>query len=389
MQMAVAESYPRLNAPAAAEGADVACAVPQPSADPFIALMHRLHGDHVPFYVTWEMTHQCNLDCVMCYNSPLNQPELTTAEGMALLDQLAEAGSLRLTLTGGEILTRRDFFPLAQHARERGFALTLKTNATLITPAVADRIAALQPFQVDVSLLGATDATFDAIAGSRHTLTRVLRGVRLLQERGVAVKLNSLLLTLNLQEQAEMSRLAAELGVFYEQTLKISPSDTGEEKAGQHQLSREQMEGVISADGAPLRPRMTSDTARTCSVGLASCLITPYGEVLPCIELRIPAGNVRTQPFGTIWQEAPIFRDLRTRHMVGELPECRICPLRLWCEGRCAGLAWKEHGDPYGAHRLACEHAQARFASLHPGEPVPETPLQIGRNRHTIPLRLL
>lgn len=352
------------------------CAVPENPADPFEALMARLNAQAVPFSVMWEMTHACNLDCVMCYNTPRDEPELSTAEGLDLLEQLAAAGALRLTLTGGEILTRRDFFTLAERARALGFALSLKTNGTLITPAVADRLAALQPAQVDISLLGATEATFDAVAGSRNTLTRVLRGVRLLQERGVEVKLNTLLLDLNAAEQLQMVELAAELGVQYEQTFKISPADDGRDKAGAHQLSRAQMSEVLAVDQPPLRPRMTSPTARTCSVGLSSCLISPYGEIFPCIELRIAAGNVRRQPFAAIWADAPIFRDLRARHTVGNLPECRVCPIRLYCEGRCAGLAWKEHGDPYGAHRLACQHAQARFAQLHPSQPIPETPLQ-------------
>jgi radical SAM protein with 4Fe4S-binding SPASM domain len=105
-------------------------------------------------------------------------------------------------------------------------------------------------------------------------------------------------------------------------------------------------------------------------------LISPYGVVYPCVELRIPAGDLRRKPFADIWAEAPIFKNMRMTHKFGNLPECRVCPINSYCEGRCAGLAWKEHGDPYGGHTLACQHAQARFAHRNPGEPIPETPLQ-------------
>ena len=124
--------------------------------DLYDALQARLKREHVPFTVLWELTHVCNLDCVMCYNVPQPEPELTTAECLDILEQLAAAGTLRLTLTGGEILTRRDFFIIAERARALGFALDLKTNGTLITPERADRLAALHPMQVDISLLGAT-----------------------------------------------------------------------------------------------------------------------------------------------------------------------------------------------------------------------------------------
>jgi AdoMet-dependent heme synthase len=349
--------------------------------DLYDALQARLKREHVPFTVQWELTHVCNLDCVMCYNVPQPEPELNTQECLDILEQLAAAGALRLMLTGGEILTRRDFFIIAERARTLGFALDLKTNGTLITPERADQLAALHPIQVDISLLGATPETSDAVMRGKNTLDRILRGVRLLRERGVRVKLNSLLLDLNIAEREQMIAIALELGVRYEQVFKVSPADDGTlaEAAGGRQLSRAQMTHTLMADASPFTPRAPAATTRTCSVGLSSCLISPYGVVYPCIELRIPAGRlagVRQQRFAEIWAGAPILRQLRFQHTYNNLPECRVCPINAYCEGRCAGLAWKDHGDLYGGHSLACQHAQARYAQQHPGEPIPETPLQ-------------
>ncbi len=353
-----------------------ACAQAPTLLDPYTALLQRLRAEHVPFTVLWELTHRCNLKCVMCYNVPRAQPELSTAEGLDILEQLAAAGTLRLTLTGGEILTRPDFFTLAEQARALGFALDLKTNGTLLTPELADRMAALTPVQVDISLLGATAATFDAVAGSHDTLRRVLRGVQLLIERGVHVKLNSLLLDLNVAEQRQMAALAAELGVAHEQVIKISADDDGDPHADQHQLTRSQMTEVLVIDEAPFVLKERSAASRTCSVGLSSCLISPYGVVYPCIELRLPAGDLRREKLADIWASSPLLNELRERHTWANLPECAACPIQAYCEGRCAGLAFKEHGDLYGGHTLACQQAQARFAQLHPDTPIPETPLQ-------------
>ena len=353
-----------------------ACGREGAPSDAYEVLLARLRNQTLPFSAMWEMTHVCNLDCVMCYNVPLAEPELSTAEGLDLLEQLAAAGTLRLLLSGGEILARRDFFTLAERARTLGFALDLKTNGSLLTPDTADRLAALNPVQVDISLLGATEATFDAVAGSRRTLSRVLRGVRLLQERGVRVKLNTLLLDLNLAEREAMLDLALELGVYYEQVFKISAADDGCDKAGHHQLSRQQMTSVFTDDQTPFQPLMLTAQSRTCQVGLSSCLISPYGEIYPCNELRISAGSIRRQAFADIWATAPIFQELRKRHTFANLPECQVCPINRYCEGRCAGLAWKEHGDLYGGETLACQQAQARFEHQNPGLHAPQTPLQ-------------
>lgn len=343
--------------------------------DAYDALLGRLRREYVPFSVLWELTHTCNFRCVMCYNEPLAEPELSTAECFGILEQLAEAGTLRLTLSGGEILTRRDFFDIATRARQLGFALDLKTNGSLITPEVADRIAALAPLQVDISLLGATADTFDAVAGVQQSLPRVLRGARLLLERQVRVQLNTLLLDLNIHQQRPMLDLALDLGVHYSQVFKVSPTDSGSNSSGTHQLTLAQMADALILDHTPFAPREFKPGARTCSVGLSSALISPYGVVYPCVELRIPAGRLRGERFADIWQNAPIFTQLRARHTIEHLPECRVCPIFRYCEGRCSGLAWKEHGDPYGGHTLACRHAQARYREQHDGQAAPDTPL--------------
>lgn len=350
------------------------CAADGGPVDAYDALLRRLKREAVPYAVQWELTHVCNLKCVMCYNEPLAEPELTTRECFDVLTQLAEAGALRLILTGGEILSRRDFFEIASEARRLGFALDLKTNGTLITAEVADRIAVLAPLQVDISLLGAGSETFDAISGVRHTFDRVLRGAGLLRERGVRVKLNTLLMRSNIAERTAMLDLARGLGVQYEQVLKISPSDAGRTKASEGQLSRAEMADALTEDAASFAPLRRSENTRTCSVGLSSCLISPYGVVYPCVELRIPAGDLRRERFASIWRNAPIFQELRAGHVVARLPECRECALLPYCEGRCAGLSWKETGDLYRGHTLACLHAQARYEQQHPGAPVPDTP---------------
>ena len=367
----------------------VACGQPGGQGDPYDQLLARLRREYVPFSAMLELTHACNLDCVMCYNTPRAEPELSTVEWLDALEQLAAAGALRLTLTGGEILARRDFFTIAQRARTLGFALDLKTNATLLTPESADRMAALQPAQVDISLLGASEATFDAVARSKQTLSRVLRGVRLLQERGVRVKLNTLLLDLNVAERGQMVELAQQLGVLYEQVFKVSAADDGSDRAGQHQLGRQQITALFQADQTPFQPARRSAESRTCQVGLAACLISPYGEVYPCNELRISAGRLtgpRRQPFAEIWANGPIFQRLRAQHTLANLPECRVCPINAYCEGRCSGLAWKEHGDLYGGQSLACQQAQARFEQQHPGQRAPQTPLQARRLQNDNPL---
>jgi len=71
----------------------------------------------VPMGVHLDVTYRCNERCVHCYLDHDDHGEMTTAEVKDVLEQLAEAGTFFLTLSGGEVLMRRDFFEILEHAR--------------------------------------------------------------------------------------------------------------------------------------------------------------------------------------------------------------------------------------------------------------------------------
>src|SRR5580700_10308881 len=86
----------------------------------------------IPLNVQLDLTYRCNERCVHCYLDHEDHGEMTTAEIKKLLGELAAAGVFFLTLSGGEILLRRDFFELLAFARGLAFVVKLKSNAILI-----------------------------------------------------------------------------------------------------------------------------------------------------------------------------------------------------------------------------------------------------------------
>ena len=71
----------------------------------------------VPLSAHIDLTFRCNERCIHCYLDHEDYGEMTTAEIKGVLDQLAEAGTFFLTLSGGEILLRKDFFEILEYAR--------------------------------------------------------------------------------------------------------------------------------------------------------------------------------------------------------------------------------------------------------------------------------
>ncbi len=131
----------------------------------------RLVNLRVPISGTLELTHRCNLGCVHCYLGSRQdrqhsaEREMTTDEVLSVLDQVAAAGCLNLVLSGGEPLLRRDFAEIYRHARGLGLVVTVFSNATLVTEELVDLFRDYPPYAVDISVYGATPATYEKVTG--------------------------------------------------------------------------------------------------------------------------------------------------------------------------------------------------------------------------------
>src|ERR1700684_171481 len=107
---------------------------------------------NIPLSVQLDLTYRCNERCVHCYLDHEDHGEMTTAEIKHLLDEMADAGVFILTLSGGEIMLRKDFFEILEYARERTFCIKLKTNAIMIREREAKRIRDLGVDTIQVSI---------------------------------------------------------------------------------------------------------------------------------------------------------------------------------------------------------------------------------------------
>ena len=111
--------------------------------------------------LAWETTRRCNLACLHCRAAAGSGPypgELSTEEGMALLDSLATLGQVVVILTGGEPLLREDIFELAAYGAARGHRMVMAVNGTLLTPPIAGRLKEVGIQRLSISLDGAAAA---------------------------------------------------------------------------------------------------------------------------------------------------------------------------------------------------------------------------------------
>src|ERR1700756_3477047 len=76
----------------------------------------------VPVHAIWELTLACNLSCKHCGSraGKARPDELTTAEALGVVSQLADLGTRQLTLIGGEAYLRHDWLDIVAYAVSRG-----------------------------------------------------------------------------------------------------------------------------------------------------------------------------------------------------------------------------------------------------------------------------
>ncbi|MBK8046596.1 MAG: radical SAM protein [Anaerolineales bacterium] len=300
--------------------------------------------------VHWELTYRCNEHCTHCFLD-VRAPdahaaaELTTQECRQVIDQLAELGTMNLTFSGGEPLLRSDFFEVAGYARHRRFVVRLCTNGALIDDAGADRIHALHPFAVEISLYGADAATHEAITRRPHSFARTLRAFRLLKERKVRTIMKTPLLRDNVHQLHQLESLAAECGAHFQPSHLITARNSGDRSPLRRRLSDDELRWVLRETLTPAQTIATMQTPRRSVCGIAQWgfVLGPDGSVYPCVEVRQVAGNVRCQPVQEIWNQDEFWLPLAEvcRRMP---PMCRDCAFHTTCQ-RCPGLALLEEGS--------------------------------------------
>jgi radical SAM protein with 4Fe4S-binding SPASM domain len=331
----------------------------------------------VPIAVQFDLTYRCNERCVHCYLDHDDHGELATHEVTHVLDQLAAAGTLFLTFSGGELLLRKDFFELVAYACARRFDVKLKTNAILLGDEEARRIRDLGVRQVQVSIYSHRAQVHDGITKVAGSLNRSLAAIRFLKARGLRVLIANVLMRQNAADYPGVQALARELGVECTIDPTITPKMDGDTSVVALRVPRTELLRVftdrtlVGEAAGPLPPAAFDSSALDdvpCSAGHTSCYISPYGDIYPCVQFPLPSGNLRRQRFDEIWHGSKQLEEVRAITL-RDLPTCSSCSFVSSCT-RCPGLAYME-GNMRGPSSADCEKsmvfAQAALQTINGG----------------------
>jgi radical SAM protein len=346
-----------------------------------------------PMLVFWETTRACLLACRHCRASATTQAppgELSTAEGFALIDQVAGFGRPYpiMVLTGGDCLLRADLFDLVDYAVSLGIPVCLSPSVTpLLGPAKIDRIARSGIRAVSVSLDGCRGQTHDGVRGIAGHFGTTITAIAQLAAAGITVQVNTTVMGHNVDDLPGIAALLSRLGAHIWEVFFLVQVGRG---TGAPTLSAAGHEDVchflydasaygfivrtveapffrrvvmarragVPAPSSPLYRRLTTHltsllgepasrpSAHTAPTrdGKGIVFVAHDGQVYPAGFLPLGLGSIRTRPLPDIYRDDPLLKSIRAARFTGRCGPCEYADL---CGGSRA-RAYATTGDPLG-----------------------------------------
>lgn len=326
-----------------------------------------------------ELLPLCNMNCDMCYVR-LSREEMeakgrlrTADEWLEIGRQMKDAGVLFLLLTGGEPFLYPDFRRLYLELRKMGMIITINTNGTLIDEDLAEFFGKYKPRRVNITLYGTDEETYDKLCHYPRGYEKTLRGIRLLREQGVDVKVGGSLARANQDDLDKLLDIGEELDIpvrvdtymmpatrerdlSYNMQSRLNPEEAA--RARIHALKREMgpelfpqyvRQSVERADHP--EPAEAKPGHISCMAGQCSFTINWQGEMRPCVILTEPAISVFEVGFEAAWKY--IVEETR-KILLNE--KCSTCHMRHLCR-TCAASALLETGSYDGVPDYMCRYA--------------------------------
>jgi len=364
-----------------------------PGAGPAAIAYQERTGIKAPRIIAWEITRSCNLNCVHCRAASrygTYPGELSLDEIKAVIDNIVTITNPIIILTGGEPLLRADIWDIIDYAHEKGAMPVVGTNATLITPEIAQKLADHGVPRISVSIDFPTAEEHDSFRLMPGCFEQSIEGIKNAKAAGIGVQINTTVTKLNADKLEDIHTLAENLKVDAFHIFMLVPTGRGSDLVDL-ELSPEESEEVLTwayerQKTSPLHFKPTDSPhyyriirqlakkegkkvtreeygldamTRGCLGGITFCFISHIGDVQPCGYFDRQLGNVKQQPFSEIWTDAKVFNDLRDYSLLKG--KCGACEYKAVCGG-CRARALEMTGD-YLAAEPYCAYLPPSFSS--------------------------
>jgi radical SAM protein with 4Fe4S-binding SPASM domain len=331
--------------------------------------------ERIPLSGSIELTQKCNLRCIHCYydrnTGSRKRKEINTKEICSLLDDITEAGCLYFLMTGGEPLLRSDFLEIYRYAKERGLIITLFSNGTLINEQIVDLFQELPPYEVEISLYGATASTYEKVTGIPGSFRKCFDAIELLVKKDIHLRLKTILMNVNSHEFFDIRKIAKDLGVKFRFDAAIFPCFNGDRSpldyrvSPQEAVAKEFLDEENISDWKRFFKRMKGyklpDSMYHCGAGRASFHIDAFGNLSPCLMTNTISYDIVKSNFLEGWQKG-IF-GISELKAFGDIKDCGQCEKIHLC-GYCPAFFALENGNESIRSDYVCTMGNERYQKI-------------------------
>ena len=327
-----------------------------------------------PLFTVWNFTNRCNLQCRHCYQDSAHDAladELTLAEKLDLVDQMAEQYVPMIAFAGGEPTICADLLPVLRRCKRHGMHTSVATHGGTMTPRLAAELADAGARYIEISLDSVHPEKHDAFRGQPGMWHRTVRGMRyVVQQPGLRLGIAMCVHQGNFDEVEDMLHFAVDIGASCIAHFNFIPVGRGLEMtegditpAQREWLLRTLNEwmqsgriGVISTAPQLGRVSLThaaADGRQSCShagsgggwkarvvakylggwgAGRTYVCIEPSGDITPCVYMpQRVLGNIRRRRFIDICRHNQFSELLCDRTKLTH--HCEVCKFKNYCGG--------------------------------------------------------
>ena len=340
----------------------ISCGLPFESNFPYIVTQYAKEN-RIPISLTIEITPFCNFSCLMCYvrltpEQAKEQGELLTKEQILHIAQQAKnMGTLYLTLTGGEPLSRPDFWEIYAELNKMGFLISILTNGYLIDESAIEKFKEYgMPYYVKLTLYGASNETYNKVCGCNNGFTKIEKAVKLLKENKVPVNLSGTMVKENAEDFAEMYKAAREWGIPFQHTVSVVKSARG--SINNVEKSRFLFDEFVDKLTLEQLEKHKLPECKTpfawCASYKSSAWLTWNGHLQLCAFMNGPYSLI-SDGFENAWKQ------LNEKLEALKTPEeCKDCKYIDFCQ-RCPGLLCAESGSAEKVSSSVCDTAKKLY----------------------------
>jgi len=321
--------------------------------------------NYMPYIVSWNVTQRCNLRCPHCYinANAESRDALTPVEAKFVIDELSYLNRrLMLILSGGEPMLREDIFDIVNYASQAGFIVVMGSNGTLLTRENLLELKKAGLKGLGVSIDSMRPEEHDTFRGTEGAWALSVDALRRAKHLGIETQIDVTVTDKNWSEIDEFVRFGIEIGVkainffFLVCTGRAMKTDISTSHYNQvldriTEIMLKERRTIVRTRCAPhiymflhKRGYPLHTGIRGCQAGWSYLRIDPEGRVTPCAYMPLVAGQLRERSLKDIWDDAEVFRFLRSPMHKGK---CAICEYSEVCGG-CRARAYIERGDLFG-----------------------------------------